>query len=101
MTQEIEYHDAMVTILELIWGDGFMAPGGKGNVDNLVEGLDVRNKSILDIGSGLGGPAFVLAKGYGASVMDFFRFDDIGKIIEHWGSIQGIPANTKNGNPMY
>ena len=50
MTQEIEYHDAMVTILELIWSDGFMAPGGKGNVDNLVEGLDVRNKSILDIG---------------------------------------------------
>ena len=33
--------------------------------------------------------------------MDFFRFDADGKIIEHWDSIQEIPAETKNGNPMY
>lgn len=33
--------------------------------------------------------------------MDFFRFDDNGKIVEHWDAIQQIPAETKNGNPMY
>jgi predicted SnoaL-like aldol condensation-catalyzing enzyme len=33
--------------------------------------------------------------------MDFFRFDDDGKIVEHWDSIQEIPSETKNGNPMY
>ena len=33
--------------------------------------------------------------------MDFFRFDDKGKIVEHWDSIQEIPKETKNGNPMY
>jgi len=33
--------------------------------------------------------------------MDFFRFDDMGKIIEHWDSIQEVPNETKNGNPMY
>ena len=33
--------------------------------------------------------------------MDFFRFDDDGKIVEHWDSIQQVPAETKNGNPMY
>ena len=33
--------------------------------------------------------------------MDFFRFDENGKIIEHWDSIQEIPEETKNGNPMY
>lgn len=32
--------------------------------------------------------------------MDFFRFDDNGKIVEHWDSIQQVPAETKNGNPM-
>ncbi|MCG8489615.1 MAG: nuclear transport factor 2 family protein [Chromatiales bacterium] len=33
--------------------------------------------------------------------MDFFRFDGDGKIVEHWDSIQQIPDETKNGNPMY
>lgn len=33
--------------------------------------------------------------------MDFFRFDDLGKIVEHWDSIQRIPPESKNGNRMY
>jgi len=33
--------------------------------------------------------------------MDFFRFDENGKIVEHWDSIQEVPNETKNGNPMY
>ncbi|HBR96566.1 MAG TPA: hypothetical protein DD979_04215 [Gammaproteobacteria bacterium] len=33
--------------------------------------------------------------------MDFFRFDDQGKIVEHWDAIQTIPDDTKNGNTMY
>ena len=33
--------------------------------------------------------------------MDFFRFDENGKIVEHWDSIQKIPDETKNGNHMY
>ena len=33
--------------------------------------------------------------------MDFFRFDEKGKIVEHWDSIQEIPDETKNGNLMY
>jgi predicted SnoaL-like aldol condensation-catalyzing enzyme len=33
--------------------------------------------------------------------MDFFRFNEKGKIIEHWDSIQKIPDETKNDNLMY
>ena len=33
--------------------------------------------------------------------MDFFRFDGNGKIIEHWDSMQEVPDETRNGNPMY
>ncbi|MEM7468766.1 MAG: nuclear transport factor 2 family protein [Pseudomonadota bacterium] len=33
--------------------------------------------------------------------MDFFRFDEQGKIVEHWDAIQSIPDETKNGNTMY
>ena len=64
-----EYHDAMMKMLELIWGPGFMAPGGEGNVAKLVDGLAIRGKRVLDIGSGVGGPAFVLAERYGAGVV--------------------------------
>lgn len=33
--------------------------------------------------------------------MDFFRFDENGKICEHWDSIQQIPKNSANPNKMY
>jgi predicted SnoaL-like aldol condensation-catalyzing enzyme len=33
--------------------------------------------------------------------MDFFRFDENGKICEHWDSIQQIPSNSANPNSMY
>ncbi len=33
--------------------------------------------------------------------MDFFRFDENGKIVEHWDSIQKIPNELKSGNTMY
>ncbi len=33
--------------------------------------------------------------------MDFFRFDDHGKICEHWDAIQQIPKESANPNTMY
>jgi len=33
--------------------------------------------------------------------MDFFRFDENGKIVEHWDSMQEIPDKSENGNTMY
>ena len=33
--------------------------------------------------------------------MDFFRFDDNGKICEHWDAIQQIPKKSANPNTMY
>ena len=33
--------------------------------------------------------------------MDFFRFDNKNKIVEHWDAIQQIPKNSANKNTMY
>ena len=69
MPQDVEYSDSMRAMCELLWGEGYMAPGSEGNVAMLVRGLNLRGKRILDIGSGLGGPAFFLAETYDASVV--------------------------------
>ena len=33
--------------------------------------------------------------------MDFFRFDEQGKIVEHWDAIQRIPDQMPHNNGMY
>jgi predicted SnoaL-like aldol condensation-catalyzing enzyme len=32
---------------------------------------------------------------------DFFRFNQDGKIIEHWDVLQPVPENTASGNDMF
>ncbi len=46
-----------------------MAPGGPGNVAKLLNGIDTQGKRILDIGCGIGGPAFEMAGTHGANVV--------------------------------
>ena len=46
-----------------------MAPGGPRNVAKLLRGTEAAGKRILDIGCGIGGPAFEMAKAHGAEVV--------------------------------
>ncbi len=58
---EIDY----MPLMELVWGKGFIAPGGEGNVDRIVAGVDLKGKRVLELGSGAGGGTLVLAAKYG------------------------------------
>ena len=64
-----EYGVGFLAMVELLWGKGFIAPGGEGNVDRIVEGIDLTKKDVLEIGSGLGGGTMVLAGKYGARIL--------------------------------
>ena len=63
-----EYDDELVGLLELVWGDGFLAPGGKDSVNRTVGSVSLRGAEVLDLGCGIGGADLVLATEHGATV---------------------------------
>ena len=56
-----------ILFLEELWGDGFLSPGGPEEVERLLSGVDLAGRTVVDIGSGAGGIALLLADRYGAA----------------------------------
>ena len=61
-----EYDHGMQTLLQLLWGDGFLSPGGAEEVARVLEGSDIRGCRVLDIGAGLGAIDQLLVTVHGA-----------------------------------
>jgi phosphoethanolamine N-methyltransferase len=57
-----EYDDKLVALLEALWGDGYLSPGGDAETAMVLDGLDLAGSRVLDIGSGTGGCAFFMAQ---------------------------------------
>ncbi len=55
--------------LELIWGDGFLSPGGPAEVSRVLGGKDITGCNVLDIGSGIGGVDVALVRDHGAKTV--------------------------------
>ena len=66
MSNEVLYNTQVISFLEELWGDGFLSPGGSDEVDKVLEGVNIKNQRVLDIGSGSGACAVLLAKDYSA-----------------------------------
>ncbi|MBZ9884556.1 methyltransferase domain-containing protein [Mesorhizobium sp. CA10] len=64
---EPEYDDTAIRFLEVLWGEGYLSPGGPDEVDHVVEGLSLKGKTILDIGCGAGGITLHLTATHGAA----------------------------------
>lgn len=59
-----EYDESMVALLEQVWGDGYLSPGGPDEIRKIVEGVSFLNKTVLDIGCGTGGIGLFLVETY-------------------------------------
>lgn len=70
MTSDVEdpgYPEESAGKLQLIWGDGFLSPGGPAEIARILGSRSVAGLSILDIGSGAGGADVVLIRDHAAS----------------------------------
>lgn len=81
MAQSGQYTESFNVALQHLWGDGFLSPGGPLEVAAMLEGVDVMGARVLDVGSGLGAAAVLLATEYGASSV--VGVDVEAHLIEH------------------
>jgi ubiquinone/menaquinone biosynthesis C-methylase UbiE len=66
MTED-HYPTRMIAMLEAVWGEGFLSPGGAQEVARVLGNHDLRGKSVLDIGCGAGGIDIALVGTHGAA----------------------------------
>jgi len=62
LTDEGHYGPKQLNLLKIIWGEGFLSPGGTDEIDEIIKGINTAGKNVLDIGCGCGGAAIHLIK---------------------------------------
>ncbi|MFO1090686.1 MAG: class I SAM-dependent methyltransferase [Hyphomicrobiales bacterium] len=66
MSRKLQCEKPFTDALQFMWGEGFLSPGGPEEVTRMLDGVDIRGREVLDIGSGLGGVDLLLAGVHGA-----------------------------------
>ena len=49
LTDEGHYGPKQLNMLKIIWGEGYLSPGGSDEIDEILGDIDLTGKKILDI----------------------------------------------------
>jgi len=67
MSENNQHYDlAHLKFLEMLWGEGYLSPGGVDEVREILKGFSIAGKKVLDIGCGAGGITVALVKEFKA-----------------------------------
>jgi phosphoethanolamine N-methyltransferase len=72
-----EYDEPMLLLLQRLWGDGFLSPGGAAEVAELLSGCDLVGCRVLDIGAALGAVDELLVTRHGAAHVTGIDIDPV------------------------
>lgn len=61
-----EYTEGHLARVQLVFGEGFLSPGGPDEARRLIDGVDLAGRDVLDVGCGVGGIDAMLASEHGA-----------------------------------
>jgi SAM-dependent methyltransferase len=78
---EPHYPDRMIAMLEAVWGEGFLSPGGPDEVARVIGDQDLTGASVLDIGCGAGGIDVALVARHGAGFVTGIDVED--PVLDH------------------
>ena len=64
---EEHYSKHMIGMLEAIWGEGYLSPGGPKEVARIIGNQNLHGLKLLDIGCGVGGIDIALITSHDAA----------------------------------
>ena len=70
------YHSRAVAMLQAVWGEGFLSPGGEPEVARLIGDAELTGLAVLDIGCGAGGIDLALVRNHGAAYVTGIDVED-------------------------
>lgn len=73
---DVHYPLPLIAMLEAIWGEGFLSPGGPDEVARVIGAHDLSGAAILDIGCGAGGIDIALCQRHGAGYVTGIDVED-------------------------
>ena len=62
-----QYTDRVIAGMQMLYGEGFLSPGGPDEMQVFLKDVDLSGCRVLDLGCGIGGAAVMLAEQFGAA----------------------------------